>query len=347
MKAPGGVSRAFAARGRNAVLLPAHVPPGALDAFLRGADAMRSLDGMVATVPRKFAAFRHCATATERARFLGSANALRRNPDGTWHGDMMDGLGFVAGLGAAGLDPAGRRALLVGAGGAGSAIALALAEVGVSSLAVHDADAARRDRLLRTLAERGGAEARAGSPDPAGFDLVVNATPAGMRPEDASPVLADRLEGRTFVADVITAPENTPLLEAARAGLRHADRRRDVRRAGGADRGFPAGGMTRPGRSRSASVHRRIARPKTAGGNARDDRPAHRRRPASRTGRRRSHHAPAVQPAGSVVRLPRGRESEAARGHPRPRHPRDVSDRAGAEPLSPQLPPGPTAAGGG
>lgn len=218
VKAPGGVSRAFAARGRNAVLLPAHVPAEALDAFLRGADAVRNLDGMVATVPHKFAAFRHCATATKRARFLGSANVLRRNPDGTWHGDMTDGLGMVGGLRAAGFDPAGRRALLVGAGGAGSAIALALVEAGVSSLALHDADAARRDGLLRKLAEKGGgAEVRAGSPDPAGFDLVVNATPAGMRAEDAMPVMADRLEGRMFVADVVTAPEVTPLLGAARA----------------------------------------------------------------------------------------------------------------------------------
>ena len=217
VKAPGGLSRAFAAQGRNAMLLPAHVPAAGLDAFLRGADALRNLDGMVATVPHKFAAFRHCATATERARFLQSANVLRRNADGTWHGDMTDGLGMVGALRAAGFDPAGCRALLVGAGGAGSAIALALVEAGASSLALHDAEEARRDALLQKLAERDGAEVRAGSADPAGFDLVVNATPAGMRPEDALPVLAERLEGRMFVADVITAPEETPLLRAARA----------------------------------------------------------------------------------------------------------------------------------
>jgi len=218
VKAPGGLSRAFAARGRNALLLPAQVPAGAsLDAFLRGADAVRNLDGMVATVPHKFAAFRHCATATERARFLQSANVLRRNADGTWHGDMTDGLGLLGGLHAAGFDPAGCRALLVGAGGAGSAIALALVEAGVSSLALHDAQPTRRDELLRKLEAAGQAELRAGSADPAGCDLVVNATPAGMRPEDQPPVLLDRLDRRMFVADVITAPEETLLLSAARA----------------------------------------------------------------------------------------------------------------------------------
>ena len=220
VKAPGGLSHAFAARGRNALLLPAQVPAGAsLQAFLRGADAVRNLDGMVATVPHKFAAFRHCATATERARLLQSANVLRRNADGTWHGDMTDGLGLLGGLRAAGFDPAGRRALLVGAGGAGSAIALALVEAGVSSLALHDAESGRRDALLSKLAAAaaGRAELRAGSADPSGFDLVVNATPAGMRPEDEPPVLFDRLDRRMFVADVITVPEETPLLRAARA----------------------------------------------------------------------------------------------------------------------------------
>lgn len=218
VKAPARVSRAFAAHGRDALLLPAQVPAGdALEAFLRGADAMLNLDGMVATVPHKFAAFRHCATATARARFLEAANVFRRNPDRTWHGDMTDGLGMVGALRAAGFDPTGCRALLVGAGGAGSAIALALVEAGVASLALHDEDAARRDALLGKLAGGGRAELRVGSADPTGCDLVVNATPAGMQPEDALPVLADRLQSRMFVADVVTAPEVTPLLGAARA----------------------------------------------------------------------------------------------------------------------------------
>jgi shikimate 5-dehydrogenase len=131
---------------------------------------------------------------------------------------MLDGVAMVGAIRAAGFEPAGKRALLVGAGGAGSAIALALLEVGVSFLALHDADVARRDRLLRDLAARGGTTAPGvGSPDPSGFDLVVNATPAGMRPGDPLPVLADRLDGSTFVADVVTAPEVTPLLEVARA----------------------------------------------------------------------------------------------------------------------------------
>jgi shikimate dehydrogenase len=217
VKAPGGISGGFAARGANALLLPAHVAATDLDAFVAGVTRMRNLDGLTVTVPHKFAMYRHCTTATERARTLESVNVLRRTREGGWHGDMLDGIGMVGGIREAGFDPAGRRALLVGAGGAGSAIALALVEAGVSALALHDADAARRDRLLRTLAGRGPATLGAGSPDPSGFDLVVNATPAGMREGDPLPVLADRLEAGMFVADVVTAPEVTPLLQAARA----------------------------------------------------------------------------------------------------------------------------------
>ena len=156
VKAPGGISRGFAARGANALMLPAHVAAAELDAFVAGVARMRNLDGLTVTVPHKFAMYRHCTTATERARALESVNVLRRTPEGGgWHGDMLDGIGMVGAIRAAGFDPAGRRALLVGAGGAGSAIALALVEAGVSALALHDADAARRDRLLRTLAGRG------------------------------------------------------------------------------------------------------------------------------------------------------------------------------------------------
>ncbi|UFN47683.1 shikimate dehydrogenase [Roseomonas sp. OT10] len=217
VKSPDGVSRALAARGLNAVLVPIQVPPDAVAGFVRGASLARNLDGIIVTVPHKFAAASLCDTLTDRARFLGAVNVMRRNPDGGWHGDMTDGEGHVASLRAGGCEPAGRRALLVGSGGAGTAIALALHEAGVAELAIHDADAARRDQLIDRLAGRGGAPVVAGSDDPAGYELVVNATPAGMRPGDPLPVRTERLSPDAFVSDVVTVPEVTPLLAAARA----------------------------------------------------------------------------------------------------------------------------------
>ncbi len=213
VKSPGGITESFARQGINAVLMPAHVVPSDLAAFVQGVSLARNLDGIVVTVPHKFAAFRFCATTTARAGFLEAVNVMRRNDDGSWHGDMVDGLGCVESLRKGGFDPAGRRALLVGSGGAGTAIAQALLDAGVSGLAIHDADSARRDALIARL----GAGVVAGTDDPEGYDLAVNATPTGMRDGDPLPIRADRLLASCWVADAITVPEVTPLLHAARA----------------------------------------------------------------------------------------------------------------------------------
>jgi shikimate dehydrogenase len=77
---------------------------------------------------------------------------------------------------------------------------------------VHDVDARRRDDLRKRLAAWNVAM---GSPDPSGFDLVVNATPLGMAPGDSLPVDIAKLDPGTFAADLVTKPAITPFLEAA------------------------------------------------------------------------------------------------------------------------------------
>jgi shikimate dehydrogenase len=198
------------------VLVPIHIEPAAVDALIDGLGAVHNLDGISATVPHKFTAYRHANTTSQRAHLLTAANILRRHADGSWHGDMLDGIAMVGSIRNAGCEPAARRALLVGAGGAGGAIALSLLDAGVTELAVHDSDAERRDALVERLRTHHGGRVVVGSADPTGFTLVVNATPAGMKPDDPLPIIADRLTPQTFVADVITNPVVTPLLEAAR-----------------------------------------------------------------------------------------------------------------------------------
>ena len=217
VKSPHGVSQAFRARGMDAIVMPAHVTPADLADWVRGTSLARNVDGIIATVPHKFACTALCGSLSERAAFLGAVNTMRRNADGTWHGDMFDGLAFVEALRAQGCEPAGQRALLVGAGGAGTAIAHALVLAGVASLAIHDGDATRRDALVARLAAPGHGPVTAGSADPSGFDLVLNATPAGMRDGDALPVDVDKLAATAFVGCVVTEPAITPLIAAARA----------------------------------------------------------------------------------------------------------------------------------
>ena len=217
VKSPAGVSEALQNRGHNAYVMPAHVAPEHLATWLTGVTAARNVDGIIITVPHKFAAASLCATLSERAAFLGAANTLRRNADGSWHGDMFDGLAMVAAISGSGCKVQGARALLVGAGGAGSAIGHALVMAGVSTLAVHDGDDVRRTSLLQRLEGLQRCPVHGGSPEAGGFDLVINATPAGMAQADPLPLNTDSLQPAMTVACVITAPAVTPLIAAARA----------------------------------------------------------------------------------------------------------------------------------
>jgi len=217
VKAPAGVTRLLRERGADAVVVPAHVLPCDLAGFVAVAARMPNVDGIIVTVPHKIAAADLCGALTPRARSIGAVNAMRRAASGGWLGDMCDGEGFVAGLRQAGCDPRGRRALLVGAGGAGSAIAHALVDAGVGALALHDLDDARRKALAGRLGAYGALQPLRGSADPSGFDLVVNATPMGMAAGDPLPIDVRRLAASAFVGDVVTLPALAPLVEAARA----------------------------------------------------------------------------------------------------------------------------------
>jgi shikimate dehydrogenase len=216
VRAPHGVTQAMAARGCDAILVPVHVAPRDLSDFMAVVARIQNLDGMIVTVPHKFACYRFCADATDRAHFLGAVNLMRRRIDGQWHGDMSDGFGFVAAATAKGVNPKGMRVLLVGAGGAGSAIALALVDAGARSLAVHDRDAGRRDALIERLNRYRNGIALTGSSDPRGYDFVANATPAGMHGESALPIDVAGLAPSSYCGCVVTEPAVSSFIEAAR-----------------------------------------------------------------------------------------------------------------------------------
>ena len=215
VKAPGGLTREFARRGRDWIVVPLQLTSADVDAGVSVLSRARNVDGLIATVPHKFALASHCTTLSERARFLGAANVARRNADGSWHGDMLDGEGFTDAAARAGCRMQGARALLIGAGGAGSAIALSLLDHGVARLAICDVDADRRARLLARLADRFGDRVGQASGDASGVDVLVNATPIGMKENDPLPLDIAGLRATTFVGDVITVPEITPLLADA------------------------------------------------------------------------------------------------------------------------------------
>jgi shikimate dehydrogenase len=217
VESPWRLTSTLEQRGHNGLCFPLQVPQGYLDVVMVALTAAPNVDGVLVTMPHKPAAFGHCATSSERAQLLGVVSVLRRNGDGTWHGDMLDGLAFVKAQRNQGAQLEGSRALLVGAGGAGSAIALALLEAGVGELIVHDADESRVAALVSLLTNENRERVRSGTADPAGCDLVFNATPMGMEAADPLPIDIRSLTSTMFVGDVIAGHLSTSLIEAARA----------------------------------------------------------------------------------------------------------------------------------
>ena len=217
VKSPQRLTAGFAARGHNAVCIPALVPEAALADVMRALALTRNVDGLLVTMPHKFKVAAHCATTSERTKLLGAVSVVRRNADGTWHGDMLDGLAFLKAQEDAGAKPAGARVLLIGAGGAGSAIAVALLEAGVRELGIPDNNKARAQYLLHVISAMANGRARLGPPDPTGCDMVCNATSAGMNIGDELPVEPGLLRGTMFVGDVIAGHGTTPIVQAAQA----------------------------------------------------------------------------------------------------------------------------------
>jgi shikimate dehydrogenase len=217
VKSPQRLTAEFEARAHNGVCVPMQVPDGELESVIRGLTGVPNVRGLLITMPHKKTMFPYCATSSETAKLLGVVNIARRNPDSSWHGDMLDGLAFVAAQKKEGARLEGARVLQVGAGGAGSAIAIALLDAGIQELLLHDANPERRDELVRILSPLGRGRVLASPPDPTGCDIVVNATPMGMSPADPLPVPAHLLSSSMFVGDVVAGHGVTPLIQAARA----------------------------------------------------------------------------------------------------------------------------------
>jgi shikimate dehydrogenase len=207
-----------AERGKDVVFVPLQFSEADFDAGIRGMRAFKNLAGIIATIPHKPRLLPVTDVVQPRAKIVGAVNSIRIEEDGSWVGDIFDGVGYVNGLRSEGLDPKGKSVLLIGAGGAGSACAVELAQAGVSKLRIAELDKAKLAALLASLrAAFPGLDAAAGEAAPEGFDIVANATPIGMRPDDPYPVNPDRLDRSQIVSEMIMKPNVTRFLEAAAA----------------------------------------------------------------------------------------------------------------------------------
>jgi shikimate dehydrogenase len=216
VQAPVLMNQLFLDRGVDAVLVPISASPLDLPDVVEGLKRIANLDGMLITVPHKFAICRHVSNHSDIVSLSLSANAIRREENGGWSAANFDGTGFVAGLKRAGHDPVGKTISLVGAGGAGASIAPALLMSGAGLVNVSDISSERARTLCERLASRWRDRVRVPN-DQARFDsdIVINATPLGLRPEDPLPFEVEGLRPSAVVADIIMKPAETRLLKAA------------------------------------------------------------------------------------------------------------------------------------
>ncbi|RYE31347.1 MAG: shikimate dehydrogenase [Hyphomicrobiales bacterium] len=217
-KAPMIYNPYFQREGIDAVVVPMGCRSEDYPAFLKLFFRLSNAHGALVTMPHKVTTTGLVDTLSATAAIAGACNAVRLESDGRLTGDMFDGEGFVRGVLRKGRTLDGARALVVGAGGVGSAIAASLAKAGVAELGLFDRQASAAEELGQRLSAHYPAlRVATGSNDPDGYDLVVNATPLGMKPGDPLPVDMSRLPSSAFVGEVVMAQEITPFLAAARA----------------------------------------------------------------------------------------------------------------------------------
>jgi shikimate dehydrogenase len=217
-KAPLIYNPWFERAGVNAIVLPMSCRAEDFSDFFRAIFKLTNTRGAIITMPHKVAATALVDELLSAASIAGACNAVRRGPDGRLQGEMFDGEGFVRGVRRKGLALRGCRALVVGSGGVGSAIAASLAAAEVRELLLFDVNSNSSEHLAERLRKRHPAlRVKTGTNDPAGLDLVVNATPLGMQKGDQLPVDVSRLASRTFVGEVVMRTEITEFLAAAKA----------------------------------------------------------------------------------------------------------------------------------
>jgi shikimate dehydrogenase len=220
---PAIFNAAFDAAALDWAYLAFDVPEGATGLALGGVRAL-GIEGLSVTMPHKAAVLAGLDHVSPDVEALGACNCIT-NRGGELYGDTTDGAGLLDALVDEGFDVAGRRVGIVGAGGAGRAVARALGGAGASEVLVVN----RSEGPAAQAAALAGPPGRVATSDQlANVDLVVNATPLGMgivvatdgTPEPL-PLDVDRLGAGQLVVDLVYHPPVTPLLAAARGrGIR-------------------------------------------------------------------------------------------------------------------------------
>ena len=206
----------FEKEGINALVVPMGCKGEHYPAFLRSVFQLSNIRGALITMPHKVTTVGLLDEVTPTVKVAGACNAVKMDAQGHLVGDMFDGAGFVRGVQRKGFNLTGKRVMVVGTGGVGSAIAASMAAEKIAAISLFDVNKASCEALAQRLVkEYPTIQVGIGSNDPEGHDLVVNATPMGMNEGDPLPLDVSRLAPNTFVGEVVMRTEMTAFLQAA------------------------------------------------------------------------------------------------------------------------------------
>lgn len=216
VRSPEMVTHELQRRGLNAILVPLHVARADFARVIPHLMQLLNLDGLVMTIPFKAQALNLAHSLGLQAQAVGALNALARRKDGTWAGDMFDGMGCVQAFARRGLALRGKSVLLIGLGGAGGAIAAAVASEQPLRMHIWDLNPDRCRQSAELIARLSpDTQVLVGPPHLDGVDVLMNASPVGMLDDARLPLVADALAPELVVFDTIVYPEQTPLLQLA------------------------------------------------------------------------------------------------------------------------------------
>ena len=223
VRAPMVFNARFVAEKRDHLMIPIDATPDMLVTVMDGLRAMENFGGLTITIPHKVPIAEMCDELGEAARVCGAVNAVRFGDDGRLYGDIFDGAGFVAGLALKGHDIKGKRVLMLGAGGAARAIAVALCQADVGEIAIANRTRDKAQNLIDAMVQGAGYTqarvldnmAEAALEAARDVDIIINTTSLGLHAGDALPLALDNVRADTLIADIIMVPERTDWLALA------------------------------------------------------------------------------------------------------------------------------------
>jgi len=211
VKSPATFGKYFQTHDIDAEMVPLHVAAQDFHRVLEGLRGVKNLGGAVITIPHKYDAYKVAHKRGPMAQATGTANILAPFDEDQWSAEMLDGVGLINALEKRSIETAGLRTLIIGAGGAGTAIAVALQQLGnVASIGITDINTKRAEELVAKLADADVVEAAL----PGDYQLVINASPVGMG-SDEMPLDSAGFSSSTIVCDAIMHPAKTRFLREA------------------------------------------------------------------------------------------------------------------------------------